>query len=189
MIQRADIPGLGLKWPASWDALVEAHGCPTCAGRVLHISGGVARGYTQRNSRPFARKTRRKFLDFGWTDTELPAGPMYNDGQGNMPKGRGTRRDRDMVEALASLREYYMARASTERRRPRIKDQKARVSFEQPIHDGVARRICSMDKSDGRFACNLATSLIDKLGWKRAAKWARSKHNGKDARQRKASQV
>lgn len=72
MIREGNIPGLGLKWPASWQASVAFHGSSRAAGRAVGIGMETARRYTKGIYEPLAASVRKKFKAHGWSDTELP---------------------------------------------------------------------------------------------------------------------
>ena len=77
-------PGLGLPWPQSLDALVDACGGNCCrVGRLLGIGRGSITKYHKHTTFVAKDETRQRFLDFGWTTWELP--PDYLTDKGGIP--------------------------------------------------------------------------------------------------------
>ena len=67
-----NIPGLGLPWPDSWKALLTAFPTIKACAKALNIKYDTAQNFLQRGSKPKCNATRSKFLNFGWTEAELP---------------------------------------------------------------------------------------------------------------------
>ena len=71
----ASIPGKGLPWPQSLNALMAAYG--GVAKYVMDATGvdvGTLRLW-RRGAKPRYQGTRAKMIEFGWTEAELPALP------------------------------------------------------------------------------------------------------------------
>jgi len=67
----ANIPGKGLPWPDSFNALLLHYGQLKCAAAALKIAASSASKY-KNGAWPRKTQAREAFYRFGWTDAELP---------------------------------------------------------------------------------------------------------------------
>ena len=66
------VPGQGLPWPESVQAMVRSYGSPTEAAKVVGIRRRQLARYVQGTSIPYSDRVRQQFFAFGWSQFELP---------------------------------------------------------------------------------------------------------------------
>lgn len=73
MVSKADTPGFGLKWPASWMAAVKQLGGTRATARFFGINESTAHRWTRGHSVPKRQPARKKLIAKGYREgIELP---------------------------------------------------------------------------------------------------------------------